>query len=211
VSRFPYWYSPPSTEQRSIVGAHGVIGEIKGWDLAVINGVQVNGKALLTGLDVQLKIDPRKKKGANAAKPTTHGLDVSEGSLRIAVWTRDQMDDVDALLATICPPVNLEPVTLDHPQARTLISLLGKLDVLVKGCSPWEPSSVVRRGYEVKLKLLHWPAAQRVKGKSETPQKPKNALLDKIPFGTGFVSPLLNPMPTLVPGYASPPVSATGS
>jgi hypothetical protein len=198
VSRFPAWYAP---------GTHLAPGFPVGWDAVEMSGEILNGKALITGGDLSLKVDPRKKKGANSSHPTTHGLDVGEFGLRVCCWTREQMDDVDASIQRYCPPANLDPVTLDHPQLGSIIRLIGKLDVLVTGVTIWQPSTVIARGFEVHFKLLHWPAAAKgaSTGKSNTATAPKNALLQAGQAGFGVLARPIeagggvlkeNPLPT---------------
>jgi hypothetical protein len=212
MSGFPLWYAP---------GTHGVFGAPSGgvlrsplpsgWDAATIGGILLNGKALVVGAPaMQEKIDPRKKKGANASHPTLHGIDAFEISLRVCVWTREQMDDIDDAAAVLCPPVNTTPVPLDHPQLRTIIRLLGgAFNVIVKGITPWTPSSIVHGGWEVTFPLLYWPPAAKDKGrKSKTPtySDPNlRAAADKKRAAAGTAG---NPLPTAAKGYAAPPTGA---
>lgn len=179
-----------------------------GWDVGTLGGVKLPGRQLMTSGALKLKVDPKKKAGAIAQKPTTHGLDAQHFGLRVVVWTDEQLAEADDALAILLPPVNTTPVTLDHPQVRTLARMVGKIDVLVESGSIWSPSGVVRGGMEMTISLLHWPAAAKGKGASNTAQKPtRNLVTEKAAaranaIGAGTV--LANPKPTDSPTFANP-------
>lgn len=196
MTRFPAWYQ---------IGGASAQSEPAGWDAVELGGIKLNGKALIVGGDgIPLKIDPRQKQGANGGNPTTHGLDTAEFTLRIVVWTLEQMQDVDDALPLLCPPVNLEPVSIDHPQLRSVIRLLGKVDVLVRNAPVWMPSSVVPRGWEIHLRLLHWPVAakQAQTGRSQTPARPKPPSYSTPNARAAAAAG--NPVPTSSEGFGGP-------
>lgn len=197
MSNFPPWYP---------VGGAAAQGEPTGWDRVELGGIALNGRASVTGEGVNLKIDPRATKGATAGKPTTHGMDTAEWTVRIVCWTAEQMRDVDDALPLLCPPTNLLPVTFDHPQVRSLSRILGGLNVMVKNAPTWLPSSNPR-GWEIRLRLQWWPVAakQAQTGKSTTPKQvappastTRNAVADAA---------AANPQPTTAANFA-PPVGA---
>lgn len=202
MSQFPQWYAS---------GTHAAPALPFGWDLVKLGGVAFNAKAQLTAGSLPLKIDAKQKKGATAAQPTVHGLGEAHFNLRLVVWTVKMMEDVDDALPLVYSITNPQPVALEHPQAYSLIRLLGTLPVLVQTPSIWTPSSVVHRGWEMSLGLLHWPAASKNATSeagitSHTPKRPTNRLQPRAPDPVGAGTVLKNPTPSSEPtfGFAPP-------
>lgn len=203
MSRFPQLFP--------VGGSSGPLLPV-GWDKLTLGGIVLAGRWKLTGGALKLKIDPKKKAGATAPSPTTHGLDPQTFTARGVVWTQAQLDELDDQLAILLPPLNLQPVTLDHPQAYSLARVLGKIDVQVEVGSIWLPSSIVRGGYEITLNLPHWlPAAKGAKGnkaKSSTPDQSKRNLLAEADAqrraGVGVGTVYANPPPSSSPDFAKP-------
>ena len=194
-SNFSQWYAD---------GRAGVVGSLepKGQNRAKLGGIVLAGHARVVSGSPSLKIDPRKKKGANAAHPTTHGMDVIEFALQVTCWTTSQRDLVDAAIAQLCPPANLLPVPFEHEQLSSIVRVMGPIDVIVVNLPLWTPSAVVRPGWDVMFKLLHWPASQRdAKGKSTTPDRPKNVITGNSGGASG------NPAPTSSSTVCGPPAS----
>lgn len=194
MSNFPAWYP---------VGGAAAQSEPLGWDRCELGGIVLNAWTRLTGAGgIGLKVDPRKTKGANAGHPTTHGLDTAEWTLRLRCWTLQQVEDCDDAFPLLCAPTNLKPVSIDHPQLRSIIRALGRVDVIVASSPPlWEVNGAFR---EASLRLLYWQPSmkQASSGKSTTP---KFSTQNAVDAAAG--KPPVNPQPVNQSGFGSAPAN----
>lgn len=206
-SQFPYepkgafraWYAD---------GGNHAIAPPAGWDQLMVGSGALNAWARLSagGEGPHLKIDPRKKAGALASNPTTHGMDAWEFAFRLIVLDLHQLDDVDAAWRAIWSVTDKpKPVVVEHPSLFTVIAALGSVAAIVKNLPVWVPSSQQRGALEASMQFLHWPAGIKGAGQmaSATPTRQyRNVLAEKQGAGAGTV--LLNTAPTAQPTYAEP-------
>lgn len=181
---------------------------LPGWDRASLGGEVLPGKAKVTKGGVRLKKDLKKKAGADAARPTFHGLEQQEFELEVLVWTNEQLARLGEVCRQVLPRQGVEPkpIALDHPAVRHLGDVVSVVvtgaGVLVDGELP--------HSKKLAIQLLHWlPVKASPKGKTTATVTPKRASRNLRSEDAGKRNPP-NPAPSTQVGFCGPPISSPG-
>lgn len=95
---------------------------LTGWDLGILGGERIPGKCRITKGGVKVKKDPKRKAGADGARPTLHGMDPGAVDFEVTVWTEEQLERLIAWCDRFLPRqgVRSAPYLFQHEQLRSM-------------------------------------------------------------------------------------------
>jgi hypothetical protein len=180
-------------------GSSGAVAP-RGWNRCTLNGKVIPGFCRITRGNIRLKVDPKKKSGANGANPTFHGIDPQAIELEITTTSDEDREALVGIIGPLVPQANRDPapVSIDAPSLR----LIGISSVQVIGVGALLPVEGQPMKARMVIDMLHWlPPNKKVATKTPTGapvRKPKNER-------TGH--PATPTPPTQQPGVAGPPAN----
>jgi hypothetical protein len=108
-----------------------------GWDLVILGGRLLPGKATVSKCNVKRKVDKKGGIGSKGANPTVHGRELQDLEVKVTVKTDEQVDELLDVLKLILadPDDNPRPLAIDHPTPRSIgiesVILLGSTGLMM--------------------------------------------------------------------------------
>lgn len=177
----------------------------RGWDYCKIGGIDLPGNWRVTSGGLLLKMDHKRKAGADGSNPVFHGLDPQRFEIEGTQWTDEQRNQLLQVLPYVLPEPgttqNQIPLQLQHP---SVLHFGFAINVMVLGCGILEyVGPCVTR---LKIHLAHW-----LQPKTNAPaatNQPVRATRNKRTEAAEALNQS-NPLPTEQPGFAGPPLNFT--
>lgn len=118
----PFWDNSADAASNDVIGpgASGPLYVANEWDTAKLQGVHLPGLVQVLVPSKQRRLQNKKQNGTDGATPTFRGLDPAKVTIRVTIWTPDQLALWDALLPVIFPNPNkdvnkLSALDISHP------------------------------------------------------------------------------------------------
>jgi hypothetical protein len=175
----------------------------KGWDLLKLGGVTMPGLWKVVSGGVRIKLDEKKKPGADGGNPVMHGMNAQAFEVEGRQWTDEQrallVDSLTTLLPQPGASQNQIPIQLQHP---SVYHFGFAINVIIVGCGILEYVSPCET--KLRISLHHW-LPQKANAKPATTQ-PTYSTRSKVTDAKDKQNPP-NPPPHTVPGAAGPPAA----
>lgn len=159
--------------------ANGSAGPLygTGWDLVVLGGVKLPGKAKVTNAGIRAKFDPKKGKGKDGARPSVDGLEGQSVDIVVTVWTQEQLDKLEEVCKQLLPQPGVKQgaVAIKAPA----VNFLGITDVVILGGSLLTEASEPKGGRQMTISAVHWIAKSTPAGEKKAVSTPTRSVRNR--------------------------------